>query len=98
MLSQEACGKLPILTVMHLARQHGWQTRRLDYRNSGDTSGDKSQGVVGYAAIAFYTTPAQAFTPPERRLLVELARRGHQRVFRPVLPTQGLLCDPHHPG
>ncbi|MCX7018607.1 MAG: AmmeMemoRadiSam system protein B [bacterium] len=53
MSGQEACGKTPILTVMHLAKQKGWKTKLLDYRNSGDTAGDKS-GVVGYAAIAFY--------------------------------------------
>ena len=52
MESQEACGKLPILALLHLAHQNGWQARLLDYRNSGDTSGDKSHGVVGYSAIA----------------------------------------------
>lgn len=53
MKEQEACGASPILTLMHLAKRNGWKTRLLDYRNSGDTAGDKS-GVVGYAAIAFY--------------------------------------------
>lgn len=48
----EACGKGPILTVMHLAKQFGWKPKLLDYRNSGDTAGDR-RGVVGYAAIAF---------------------------------------------
>jgi len=49
----EACGKLPILTVVHIARQLGWKAKVLDYRNSGDTAGSKDR-VVGYAAIAFY--------------------------------------------
>jgi MEMO1 family protein len=53
METQEACGRIPILTVMHIARHRGWKPVLLDYRNSGDTSGDKSR-VVGYAAIAFY--------------------------------------------
>jgi len=53
---QQACGKLPILTVMHLARRKGWKPVLLDYRNSGDTVGDKSH-VVGYAAIAFVDDP-----------------------------------------
>lgn len=52
MKAQEACGKLPVLTLMHLARRKGWQAHLLDYRNSGDTGGDKDR-VVGYAAIAF---------------------------------------------
>jgi hypothetical protein len=67
MRRQEACGKTPILTLMHLARQNGWKTRLLDYRNSGDTAGDRS-GVVGYAAIAFYTdTPANPGRSPAHK-------------------------------
>ena len=48
----EACGIYPILTLMGIARQLGWQPILLDHRNSGDTAGDKRQ-VVGYAAIAY---------------------------------------------
>ena len=44
MKTQEACGKLPILTLMYLAREKGWKAQLLDYRNSGDTAGDKSRG------------------------------------------------------
>jgi hypothetical protein len=47
---------------MHLAKLKGWTPQLLDYRNSGDTSGDKSRGVVGYAAIAF-TGPAPKAAP-----------------------------------
>jgi len=54
MAEQEACGKIPILVVMHLARKFGWHPVLFDYRNSGDTTGDKTRGVVGYAAIGFY--------------------------------------------
>jgi AmmeMemoRadiSam system protein A len=53
MMQQEACGKLPILTLIEIAKQKGWKAKLLDYRNSGDTSGNKD-AVVGYAAIAFY--------------------------------------------
>jgi len=78
---QEACGKTPILTLMHVAKQKGWQARLLDYRNSGDTSGDKSR-VVGYAAIAFFAPPATAaaFSPEDRRFLLELARKTVREV------------------
>jgi len=48
----EACGRIPILILMHLGRRLGWQAHLLDYRNSGDTAGDRRR-VVGYAAIAF---------------------------------------------
>ncbi|RME85568.1 MAG: AmmeMemoRadiSam system protein B [Caldilineae bacterium] len=48
----EACGKASILVLMHMARALGWQPHLLDYRNSGDTAGDRSR-VVGYAAVAY---------------------------------------------
>ncbi|WP_423223472.1 AmmeMemoRadiSam system protein B [Candidatus Amarolinea aalborgensis] len=49
---RQACGLLPILTLMEIARQLGWQPHLLDYRNSGDTAGDHRK-VVGYAAVAY---------------------------------------------
>lgn len=83
---QEACGKGPILTLMHLAKKKGWTPKVLDYRNSGDTSGERSQGVVGYAAVAFVeaaggipAAPAEKrateHSPEERKFLLELARK-----------------------
>jgi AmmeMemoRadiSam system protein B/AmmeMemoRadiSam system protein A len=75
----DACGRIPILTLMHLARQKGWKARLMDYRNSGDTAGDK-RGVVGYAAIAFTDTPAAAYSPAEQARLLELARTALRDV------------------
>ncbi len=60
MRNEEACGKVPIMTVMYIAQMKGWKTALLDYRNSGDTSGNKSDGVVGYSAIAFYEPAHQS--------------------------------------
>ncbi len=48
----EACGLLPILTLMLVAQRLGWRPYLLDYRNSGDTAGDR-QRVVGYGAVAY---------------------------------------------
>ena len=48
----EACGLMPILTLLHLAKKRNWRGQLLDYRNSGDTFGDKDK-VVGYVAVAF---------------------------------------------
>ncbi|MCL6643131.1 MAG: AmmeMemoRadiSam system protein B [Candidatus Bipolaricaulota bacterium] len=48
----EACGKTAILTLMQIARERGWSAKLLDYRNSGDTAGDKFR-VVGYGCYAF---------------------------------------------
>jgi hypothetical protein len=48
----EACGLQPILILMRLAQIQGWTAHLLDYRNSGDTSGDRSR-VVGYGAVVY---------------------------------------------
>lgn len=48
----EACGRAPVVTLMGIARQKGWRPHLLDYRNSGDTAGDRWQ-VVGYASVAY---------------------------------------------
>ena len=69
------CGAMPVLTLMHIAKLKGWTPQLLDYRNSGDTSGDKSHGVVGYSAIAFYAPSQENFTASDRKLLLDLARR-----------------------
>jgi len=49
----DACGFMPIKTILAMARISGWKSRLVDYRNSGDTAGDKS-AVVGYASIGFW--------------------------------------------
>jgi len=49
----DACGRGPVRTLLHLARGYRWHAHLLDYKNSGDTAGDKHR-VVGYTAIAFY--------------------------------------------
>ncbi len=43
--------ELPAILIS-LAKKHGWAARLIDYKNSGDTAGNKNS-VVGYAAIAF---------------------------------------------
>lgn len=48
----EACGRAPAATLMEVARHKTWNPHLLDYRNSGDTAGDKSR-VVGYASVAY---------------------------------------------
>ena len=94
-----ACGYQPIRTLLHLAKARGWQGRLLDYRNSGDTSGEMSR-VVGYAAIAFYqgpapeapaaarasTGPAAVYSPEQRTFLLDLARKTLIEVVRTGSP------------
>lgn len=48
----QACGRIPILCLMTIAKQLGWMAHVLDYRNSGDTCGSRSE-VVGYGAVIF---------------------------------------------
>lgn len=48
----DACGSLPIRTVLIIAKKRGWKASLVDYKNSGDTAGSKEE-VVGYAAIEF---------------------------------------------
>jgi MEMO1 family protein len=48
----EACGRAPALSLMQIADEKGWEPHLLDYRNSGDTAGNKRE-VVGYAALAY---------------------------------------------
>ncbi len=48
----QACGASPLNGLLLLAERYGLQAHLLDYRNSGDTAGDRSH-VVGYASISF---------------------------------------------
>lgn len=73
MKTQEACGKAPILTLMCLARQNGWEAQLLDARSSGDATGEKDR-VVGYSAIAFYEPAQGTYTASEKQFLLDLAR------------------------
>ena len=51
--SFEACGHTAIATVLELAKTNNWQIAKVDYKNSGDTTGEKSR-VVGYGAFALF--------------------------------------------
>ena len=50
---EQACGATGINALLSVSGRHGLTAQLLDYRNSGDTAGDKGR-VVGYASIAFY--------------------------------------------
>lgn len=53
LVPEQACGFAGINTVIELARVKGWKSKLLNYRNSGDTAGNRSQ-VVGYCALVFF--------------------------------------------
>ncbi|MDR3107538.1 MAG: AmmeMemoRadiSam system protein B [Bifidobacteriaceae bacterium] len=50
--SDQACGVYPVNGLSAAAASHRLRAELLDYRNSGDTAGDRD-GVVGYAAISY---------------------------------------------
>jgi AmmeMemoRadiSam system protein B len=49
---EQACGRNPVLGLLHAAQRHKMKVTTLDLRNSGDTAGSKDQ-VVGYGAWMF---------------------------------------------
>ena len=48
----DACGSSPLLIAMHLCKLKNYKPKLIEYKNSGDITGDKSQ-VVGYASFFF---------------------------------------------
>jgi len=48
----DACGKFPLRIMMHLCKIKGWKPSLIEYKNSGDVTGDKNS-VVGYASFWF---------------------------------------------
>jgi AmmeMemoRadiSam system protein B len=52
LVGEQACGAHPVNGLTELARRRRLRPRLVDYRNSGDTAGDRS-AVVGYAAVAY---------------------------------------------
>jgi len=48
----DACGITGVLASMLMAKDLGWKSTFLDYKNSGDTAGTKDR-VVGYGAYAY---------------------------------------------
>ena len=50
---EQACGATGINALMLIAKADKLAVKLLDYRNSGDTAGDKLR-VVGYASLGFY--------------------------------------------
>ena len=49
----DACGKIPIMILISIAKKLNWKCKLLSYKNSGDVTHDKSQ-VVGYASFVLY--------------------------------------------
>ena len=77
----EACGKIPVLTLMHIAKKLGWKGKVLEYKNSGDVTGNKSR-VVGYTSVVFYSEPEKNLTEEEKKFLLALARNTLEHYLK----------------
>jgi AmmeMemoRadiSam system protein B/AmmeMemoRadiSam system protein A len=75
----EACGKQAVMTLMHIAEIKNWDAKLIDYKNSGDTAGNKDN-VVGYASIAFVDKKEgskkmkESISIQDKKALLRLAR------------------------
>ena len=86
LVGEQACGAAPANGFFVAARRRGLLSRLIDYRNSGDTAGDRER-VVGYAALAYIDPLARL-----GETLLKLARGvieaqfGGPGVTLPALP------------
>lgn len=76
----EACSLYAIFILMELAKRNGWQAKIIDYKNSGDTAGDKSS-VVGYSSIVFYGEIEKELNEGEKNFLLKLARKKLESIY-----------------
>ena len=51
--ARELCGRDPVKVLVELAKLNAWFPTLIDYKNSGDTTGDTGGRIVGYACIGF---------------------------------------------
>lgn len=80
-LTDEIDASWAVAAVLQLAKQQGWEPKLLKYANSGDVTGDKS-GVVGYAAVGFYSSDKaierysdkDEYSEEEKQELLKVAR------------------------
>lgn len=49
----DACGYFPLMVLFELCRIKKIKPKLIEYKNSGDVTGDKGEGVVGYASLYF---------------------------------------------
>ncbi|MFZ2456898.1 MAG: AmmeMemoRadiSam system protein B [Candidatus Altiarchaeia archaeon] len=96
----EMCGMNPVLVLLEIAKKLNWNAHLLKYANSGDATGDTS-GVVGYAAIAFYSGKKEGnkgnkkgaagdLNNAEKKYLLGLARETIENYVK-----SGEVTEPH---
>ena len=82
----QACGRVPIRGLLHLARQKRLMPETLDLRNSGDTAGPRDR-VVGYGAWAFIEAPnTPTLSAAHGEVLLRLAANSIRHGLRTGQP------------
>ena len=92
----EACGGAPIVAAMIAAERMGAnKALLLKYANSGDTTGDRSHGVVGYSAWALVKTQNQraaerpfSLSDHDKSELLALARKSVEFAVKERKPYE----------
>ena len=88
-LDDEIDAPWAVSAVLQLAKEKGWQPKLLNYQNSGDVTGDKS-GVVGYAAVGFYSQEQKdEYLESEKQELLGVARTTLELYL-----TEGKVYEP----
>lgn len=79
MKTQDACSKLPNLTLLSLGRQNNRSAQAPDARQRGEVAREM-EGREGCAAIAFQDPAPENYAPSEKKFLLDLARTTLARV------------------
>lgn len=70
----QACGRVPIVGLLVVAKRRGLTCTTVDLRNSGDTAGAKDR-VVGYGSYLFFeSNPGERIRERHGETLLEVAR------------------------
>ena len=90
----EMCGFGPVVVMMQLFNMTGGgKIELLKYANSGDTSGEKARGVVGYSSIAFLN--GFNLTENQKKELTGLAWKTIRDTLDGKRITPVKLSDPY---
>ncbi len=104
----ELCGLSAVYVLMKMFNMvGGGKVKVLDYRNSGDTTGQKDR-VVGYGAVAFVLknseskksglieyNPEFKLTLEQKRILMEIAKRSVEVIVKEGKKYEPEVDDPY---
>lgn len=89
------CGWSSCLILLYLLKDKNVKINVEDYKNSGDITGDRTNGVVGYYAINFCLE--KITNNNERKILTDIVRKTIKQyldngsIYEPVRPNSEIL-------